>query len=107
MSGCPRANLANDAVEDGHAPPGTCSLGHTECVYAQRLGYLTPEELEAMDLIGTFAGKLRKIIGDGPCAKGDWAEAADKIHQLQTLIMAQAAVRAYPEMFRPLGGRIE
>src|ERR1700677_510490 len=82
--------------------PGTCSLGHTECVYAQRLGYLTPEELEAMDLIGTFAGKLKKIIGEGPQSGHDWAEAADKIHQLQCVIMAQAASRAYPELFRLL-----
>lgn len=69
--------------------------------------FLSSDELEAMNLLATFAGKMRRIIGDGPCARGDWAEAADKIHQLQAVIMAQAASRAYPDLFRPLGGRAD
>lgn len=68
---------------------------------------LNEAELEAMQTIGKFAGQMRQLIGDGPQAESDWAEAADKIHQLQTTIMAQAASRAYPELFRPLGGRPE
>lgn len=66
---------------------------------------LNKDELEALDLLATVAGKIRRIIGDGPHAAGDWAEAADKIHQLQAVIMAQAATRAYPDLFRALGGQ--
>ena len=65
---------------------------------------LTPDEFEAMDLLGKAAGVIRRIIGDGNQAVYDWGEAADKIHQLQSMVMAQAAARAYPERFRPLGG---
>ena len=67
-------------------------------------GLLNEAELEAVQTIGKFAGQMRRLIGDGPQAEADWAEAADKIHQLQTMILAQAAARAYPELFRPLGG---
>ena len=68
---------------------------------------LTQDELDCIEALGECAGRLRRIIGDGPCAHHDWAEVADKIHQLQAMVMAQAAVRAFPERFRPLGGRIE
>ena len=70
---------------------------------------LTPEELEALDTVSTFARQLRRIIfgfenaNDGPQAGFDWAEAADKIHQLQRMILAQDACRNYPGCFRPLG----
>lgn len=65
---------------------------------------LTADELAAMDTIGKFAGQMRRLCGDGPQSVHDWAEAAAHIHVLQTTIMAQAASRAYPELFRPLGG---
>ena len=65
---------------------------------------LTPDEFEAMDLLGQAANAMRRVIGDGDQAAHDWSEAADKIHQLQSSVMAQAAARAYPDKFRPLGG---
>ena len=68
---------------------------------------MTAEELAAMELLGNAAGAIRRLIGDGPCARSDWAEAADKIHQLQAMVMAQLASRAHPDRFRPLGGRPE
>lgn len=37
---------------------------------------LTPKEREAMDLTAKLAGVMREIIGDGPCAAGDWNEVA-------------------------------
>ena len=65
---------------------------------------LTPDEIEAIDLLAQAANKIRGIIGGGDQADFDWAEAADKIHQLQQMVMAQAASRAYPDKLRPLGG---
>jgi hypothetical protein len=67
-------------------------------------GLLSEDELLAMEQLGTVAGTIRRIIGTGSQAGYDWGEAADKIHQLQAMVMAQAAARAYPDQFRPLGG---
>jgi len=65
---------------------------------------LTADELAAMDTMSKFAGQMHRLCGDGPQSASDWREAAAHIHVLQTTIMAQAASRAYPELFRPLGG---
>jgi len=64
---------------------------------------LTGDELEFLDLLAKSANLFRRITGGGTQANNDWAEAADKIHQLQTTVMSQAAARAYPEKFRLLG----
>lgn len=68
---------------------------------------LTDEEHKAMELSGQLAGMMRRMIGDGPCANGDWAEVAHDIHHLQERIMAQAAARAFPEKYRIAGGTLE
>ncbi len=68
---------------------------------------LTDLEQEAISACGHVAGMLKKIIGDGPQAEGDWREAVHVIHYLQAMIMAQAASRAYPDRYRPLGGYVE
>lgn len=64
---------------------------------------LTLEEREALDISASLANALRRIIGEGPQAENDWSEAAAKIHDLQHMVMAQAAARAYPDSFRLLG----
>ena len=66
--------------------------------------FLTDDEHEAMRLSGELANVLRRVVGDGPCAEGDWNEMAGSIHDLQARVMGQAAARAYPDLFRPLGG---
>jgi len=68
---------------------------------------LTDTEKEALALSGQLAGLLRKIIGDGPQAANDWAEAAIHIHNIQHTIMSQAAARAYPQEFRLLGQTLD
>ena len=65
---------------------------------------LTADELHALDLTAQLANVVRKGIGNGPTAEHDWAEMAAQIHQIQHVVMAQAAARAYPERFRLLGG---
>lgn len=65
---------------------------------------LTADEHEAMRLSGELANVCRRIIGNGPAAHGDWAEFAGAIHDIQSRIMGQAAARAYPDRYRPLGG---
>lgn len=67
---------------------------------------LTPDELEAVNLTADLANLMRRIIGEGPTADHDWSETAAQIHVLQSRIMGQAAARAYPDLFRLMGGRI-
>jgi len=64
---------------------------------------LTPDELEAIDLLSRASSAIRRVIGVGPHATHDWADAATWIHNLQHAVMAQAAARAYPDRFRLLG----
>lgn len=64
---------------------------------------LTAEEREFLKLTATLANLMRGIIGDGPQAEHDWSEAVPMIHNLQHMVMAQAAARAYPDTFRLLG----
>lgn len=69
---------------------------------------LTDLELKAARLSGELANLLAKIIregGDSDLATGDWREACAKIHDIQHMIMAQAAARAFPNEFRLLGNR--
>jgi hypothetical protein len=70
-------------------------------------GLLTEDEHLAMELSGKLAHTMRKIIGEGPMSWFDWIEAADKIHQLQRMVMAQASARAYPKLYRLLGETID
>lgn len=68
---------------------------------------LSAEEMECLDHLAKAAGLGFRIIGrDGSCTEQDAGEWAHDIHVLQDRIMSQAAARAYPERFRPLGGRI-
>jgi len=95
---------AREKTEEAVCPVCGSALG-CFCKTAQQL--LTPEELEVLALTAVTAGKIHKIIGDGPNSYWDWAEAAHHIHNLQHMVMSQAAARAYPEMFRLLGGTLD
>lgn len=67
---------------------------------------LTDLEQAAMDTTATLANQLRQLIGSGPTAAADWQEAAAEIHVIQHRIMAQAAARDHPELYRLMGGRV-
>ena len=68
---------------------------------------LTPAEMEAVRLAGELWNALCAAIPDGPTRGADLRELCDKVHQIQHTVMANAAARAYPEMYRPLGGRLD
>jgi len=59
-----------------------------------------------MGTLGYAANQFGSIIraNGGNSVKHDIAEMVDKVHQLQAMVLAQAAARAYPDMYRPLGG---
>jgi hypothetical protein len=66
--------------------------------------FLTVEEQELIDVLSDAAGRFAKLINPSrsSVAAADWAEVADKIHQLQAFAMMPAAQRAYPGRFRPM-----
>lgn len=72
-------------------------------------GLLSEREQEALELTKQLANLMWAIIkaprmivqsDEGE----DWRYATDHIHALQHMIMSQAAARAYPGKYRPLGG---
>jgi hypothetical protein len=68
-------------------------------------GLLTALELDIVKYLGKLHTALvTEVIGDGPARFGDVAEVTHAVHVLQHAVMAQAAARAYPDLFRVLGG---
>jgi ATP-dependent Clp protease ATP-binding subunit ClpA len=65
---------------------------------------LTDEELEALGHLSEFT---RIFVPTIRGSKHDVREVVDKIHQIQALVMSQAAARAYPDKFRLLGGSLK
>jgi hypothetical protein len=74
-------------------------------------GLLTEAEHTIVTLLGRAASKFRiDVIGDsgelpvpGSVERDDLAEFVDKVHQLQHVVLAQAAARAYPNRYRSAG----
>ena len=65
---------------------------------------LTPDEHEAMDITATLVNLMcHKVIGHGASRDQDVAEFVAKIHDIQHMIMGQAAARAHPMAYRLLG----
>lgn len=64
---------------------------------------LTKEEHEAMDLTVQLYNLLcGSVIGGGPSRAGDVMELAQHVHNIQNMVLAQAAARVYPQ-YRLLG----
>jgi len=74
---------------------------------------LTLEERVIVGTLANLAGQIYQVIRDGApigphddwtrSMTADWAEAAFHIHGLQRMMLAQAAARAYPQMYRAIG----
>lgn len=69
---------------------------------------LTRDEKYAIDLTVELSNLvIQDIIGQGETREGDVREFVAVMHNLQRMIMAQAAARAYPEHYRLLGYTVE
>lgn len=68
-----------------------------------QVGIITAEEHELVELLGQCANRFAKVIGKGPTRQYDYAEVVDKIHQLQAMVLSQAAARWFPSRYRLLG----
>ncbi len=68
---------------------------------------LTDTEHAALHLSGRLAQMVETIAGNDPHTRNnDVRKLQDHIHTVQSYILAQAAARAYPGMYRLLGGPV-
>jgi hypothetical protein len=67
-------------------------------------GLLTAAEHDAVHLAGELWNLLCAITTDGAARAGDLDELRFHIHGIQRAVLKQAAARAYPELYRLLGG---
>lgn len=66
---------------------------------------LTDAEHAALKLTGELWDLLcKQVVGDGAAGDQDRQEIAWHLHAVQRAILAQAAGRAYPDLYRLLGG---
>lgn len=65
---------------------------------------LTDEEQHVIQLAADLAAAIAAAIPAGPNRVADLNELLVPVHHIQHAFMAQAAARAMPELYRPLGG---
>jgi transposase len=74
---------------------------------ARPLDVLTEAEHEAMRMTADLWDQLcSAVVRGGSTRAADLNELAMHVHAIQHAIMAQAAARAYPDLYRPLGGTL-
>ncbi len=65
---------------------------------------LTDCEKELIARLGQiYTDAVQQVIDHGPTRNADITELSGKIHDIQHMIMSQAAGRLYPELYRTLG----
>lgn len=67
---------------------------------------LTPDERMAILQAGDLWATLCRIVGDDRTREADLGELVIHIHAIQHAVMAQAAARAYPDLYRLLGATL-
>jgi hypothetical protein len=65
--------------------------------------FLTPVEHEALKLSGQLANILGRIVGNGSPRTTDLNELLTAVHVIQRAVLANAAARRYPDLYRTLG----
>jgi hypothetical protein len=68
---------------------------------------LTPDEHRAIQQAGVLWGTLCAVVADGPTRTADLAELIVHVHAIQHAVMAQAAARAHPDLYRLLGSTLD
>lgn len=107
MSCCPLPNRAGHPVASAAMRAAALLLALAAGWLLRRRRLLTAAEKQAVDLLGrayTLIAGL--VVADGPTCQADLAELRGRVHDLQRAVMANAAARAYPALFRRLGGTV-
>lgn len=64
---------------------------------------LTVEEIALIDLISDVSRSFGTVVGQGPTREHDLREMVYHVHALQNMVLAQAAARRYPHLYRKMG----
>ena len=64
---------------------------------------LTDAEHTAVTAVADAWAAICKVVGNGPTRGADLGEVVIHVHALQHFVMAQAAARAYPDIYRLAG----
>lgn len=75
-----------------------------EHIDASQGALLTSDEHKAVHDAGQLWNLLCRIVGQGPTRDGDCGELIAHVHGIQQAVLKQAAARAYPDLYRLLGG---
>ncbi len=68
---------------------------------------LTDAEHQVIRLAADLWNALCAAVPDGPTRSADMGELCGHIHAIQHAVMANAAARAFPDLYRRLGSTIE
>lgn len=93
--------MSNMHYENCGPTPADCL-----CVFTPQgvVQLLTPAELRAMELTTELFNLVSlEVIGHDVTRENDHRDFTDNIHQIQRMLLSQAAGRAYPNRFRTLG----
>lgn len=71
------------------------------------LNLLTEAEHAVIRQAGDLWGAICSVVADGPTRDADLRELIAHVHAIQHAVMAQAASRAHPDLYRALGSTIE
>ena len=79
----------------------------TSGVESGRTPSLTDAEHKVVSLLaGAMSTYATEVVAHGPTRSHDLDEFAARIHDLQHAVMAQAAARAYPDLYRLAGSTL-
>ncbi len=68
---------------------------------------LTEQEIRLVSELGRCGGLFREVIGKGRQSANDRDEVSRHIINMQNMVLANAAARAYPTKYRLLGKDIK
>ena len=68
---------------------------------------LTPQEHELISSLGNCWKQFKAVMEANGDYKFDHEEVIHHIHVLQRYVMSNAAARAYPDEYRPIGGSLK
>ena len=67
---------------------------------------LMEHEHALIEKLGSLMADFRAICGDDDTTRNDMFEVMLHVHGLQNMVLAQAAMRAYPGWYRGMGTKI-
>lgn len=68
---------------------------------------LTEREQALVTRLGEVWNELCAVVEDGPTRGADLQEMAVHVHALQNAVLAQAAARGYPGVYRLMGATLQ